>query len=214
MLDGEFKNKVSASSSTGGLDKDSGFCLHAHAPLRAMPIIEICLIIFLALWVLGNGLYSLRWVRLYQFLSRVNGCLLFVRWGVFSNRDPARRAGTFELLFRERLPNEAVGEWRCAAVGHCWSWSAWLWLPERYRAAAIQNLGRQIKTRFSQARVDPQTVSEYIRVLETVAADLCPTTNGAQRDFRLVRRFPSGAGDDEEVLTFTRSHYHPHALGK
>ncbi|HWZ95159.1 MAG TPA: hypothetical protein VNW30_08200 [Opitutaceae bacterium] len=176
-----------------------------------MPFFEICLTALLALWALGSGLYLLRVPRLHRWLVRMNRGLWFVDWGVFLASDPSKRAGTFELVFRDRRPDEREAPWRTAATGHCWSWRASVWLPERYRAAAIQNLGRRIKLRLARTSPASPLVSRDARRLGDYLARLCPAPAGTMREVRLVRRFPSGVVPDDEVLIFSRP---AHAAGE
>ncbi len=169
-----------------------------------MSPLEIGLAVFLLTWALGSVLFVLPMPRVHRWLARVNRCRFFVTWGVFSNRDRSRRAGTFEVVIRESKPDEVAARWRTVASGYSWSWRSFCWWPQRYPAAAIQNLGRQIRQSLTQAPAAWQPAMSRARVLGDYAARVDPEIAAKPVEFRLLRRFPGGGVPDEVVLVFSR----------
>lgn len=186
-------------------------CAVTGVPVVRMSPPEIGLAVLLVLWTLGSVLFVLPIRRVQRWLGSINHFRFFVTWGVFSNRDRLRRAGTFELVVREVDLVGGVSRWRTVASGYSWSWRSFCWWPQRYPAAAIQNLGRQIKRSLTQAPPGWQPAMSRARVLGDYAARVDPETSAKSTEFSLLRRFPGGGAPDEVVLVFSRppdSHGH------
>lgn len=166
-----------------------------------MRAIEIFLTALLAFWALGSVLFLWRIPRLHPRLARWNRSRVLVHWALFSPSDYTLRPGTFELRYRDRAPEGTVGPWRVGAVGHCWSWRAALWLPERWLATALQNRGREI---LALMRREVPLKAVAVRRAEFLAQYLerrVPRAPGVVREHQLVRRFASD-GTAENVLEF------------
>lgn len=156
------------------------------------------LIALLALWALGSVLFLFRIPGLHRWLVRWNGSRAFVHWSLFSATDPSLRPATVELWYRDHDPAGRGADWRLGASGHASAWRAALWLPERFPAAAVQNVGRSVHLCVQR---DPPAIEAANRHAASLAAYLrrvCPLAAGTTREHRLVRRFASD--DSEEVL--------------
>lgn len=180
------------------LDNPGLFCLHGLRYER-MSHPEFCLAAILIVWALGSLLFLLRLPWLHRALTRMNRVQWFVRWGVFLTGDSSRRPGVFELLYRDRNAGGGSGPWQTAASGDSWSWRSALWRPERYSAAAVQNIGRHLKTLLERTPPGTTPAAAEARILHDYLDRCRPAPSSGGREARLVRRFPSGSAPDEEV---------------
>ncbi len=176
-----------------------------------MSSFDFCLIAVLALWALGSLLFVFRIPRLHSVLARFNRSRVFVHWELFSPSHTALRPGTFEVIYRDRDGEGNVTAWRAGASGFCWAWHAFIWLPERVVATAVQNLGREIISYVRRQPPASRLADRDARILEAYLGRQQPLLPGVVREIRLVRRFESEASLEECVLRFSAS---PHAAGE
>ncbi len=165
-----------------------------------MSFFEILLATVLMLWALGSVLFLFRIPGVHGWLRRFNRCKPFIHWGVFSTSDPSLRSGTFEIVVIDRGRVVAEERGRIVASGFCWSWRAFFWMPQRYYASVIQNMGREFKMWLSQTPPAKQSIEFNVRVLRNYVARLHPAQPGFEREIRLMRCFQSQAAPDEHVL--------------
>lgn len=171
-----------------------------------MPWLDTILASLLVLWTLGVLFFNLPLRGLNRPLDKMNGSRLFSRWSLFSPANATIRPGIFEVHFRDRVGKATDPNWQLGACGSCWAWRAFFWLPERFVAAAVQNLGREIRSCFGQRPPLTALGMERARVLEALIERRHPRVGTAPREFRVVRRFASD-GTMEKVLEFPgRSH--------
>lgn len=167
-----------------------------------MPLPETCLTGLLTLWALGSVLFLLRIPWLHRWLVRWNGSRGFVHWSLFSASDPTRRPGTMEVQYRDRDPQGNVTDWRVGATGHHWAWHAALWSPQRFVAAAVQNVGRDIHWCLNQEPPATRGAQQHAEILAAYVQRHHPLPAGAVRTHQLVRRFASD-GTIENVFSFS-----------
>lgn len=171
-----------------------------------MPWLDTILVSLLVLWTVGALLYNVPATAAHRWMERLNGSRCFSRWSLFLPANPAVKPGIFEVHFRDRGPDGTFSEWRLGASGFRWAWTASFWLPERFLAAAVQNLGREVRSCFAQR---PPLAAEGMERAGRLAAwvERChPRAAGTEREFRIVRRFLSD-GTIEKVLEFSgRTH--------
>lgn len=168
-----------------------------------MSMLDLFLVAILLLWSAASLLFLFPIPRVRRRLVRLNQSRIFARWGLFTSKDSALRPGTFEFDYRDRDRDGNVSAWQSGPRGYAWRWYAFLWLPQRATALAIQNLGREIKTHLHQ---DPPNVEAATQVGQIVLADLRsrnPPSPGMVRELRAVRRFASDPEIEEHVMTFS-----------
>ena len=158
-------------------------------------------------WGLASFLFVFRIPGLHPFLVRVNGSRAFVHWGLFTPSDPATRPGTYVLEYRDRGQDGQTGTWQTGASGHFWAWHAFLWLPERAIALAVQNMGRDIKSCLYQKPPIMKPAVKTARILEAYVARKHPSAPGAVRELRIVRRFVGDSTSDECIMVFSASNH-------
>jgi hypothetical protein len=174
-----------------------------------MPLLEICLTAWLVLWALGSVLFLFRIPGLHPWLARWNGSRLFVHWSLFSASDPTQRPGTMELLYRDHDVAGNVTDWRLGATGHQWMWHAALWLPRRFVAASVQNVGRNIHWCLNQEPPLLDGARRHGEILVAYVQRYHPLAPGSRREFQLVRRHASD-GEVEPILHFTADSHGPY----
>lgn len=167
-----------------------------------MFILEPCLIGILVLWACSSLLFCFRVPKLHFRLVRINRSKLFVHWSLFSPSTPALRPGTFELLYRDRDGSGGVSEWRTGASGYGWAWHACVWLPRRYIASAVQNLGREIRSHAFQEPPQSALAMRYAVVLRDYVDRTHPQPTNCIREMRIVRRFASDDSVEELIWDF------------
>lgn len=171
-----------------------------------MSFLDTCLIALLALWALGSVLFLFRIPGLHRWLARWNGSHAFVHWSLFSAGDPSRRPATVEVLYRDRDSAGNWTEWQLAASGHASSWRAAVWLPGRYPAAAVQNVGRKIHACLQWEPPAVESAHRHAAILAAYVQRIRPCTPGTTREYRFLRRFASDA-TSEHLLSFSSANH-------
>jgi hypothetical protein len=167
-----------------------------------MSVLEISFTGILALWALGSALFVFRLPGVHGVLKRAGKGVFFMHWSLFSPSDESLRAGTMELSYRERRADGTTTPWTVAALGHCWSWRAAFWLPERFLATAIQTHGRDVRTLVKREIPSMAAARARARMMAEFVERCQPAGPGTIREYRLVRRFASD-GAAEELLELT-----------
>lgn len=167
-----------------------------------MGVIEITVIAILALWTLASVGYcsrNPRWHLLTRWNRQFCACS---SWRLFGADDRAAPSGVVELDYRDHRASDESAPWM-TVKDSCWSWHAFLWMPDRRLANRVYYLIRELAACVKRPPTADHPLPLPARMIANYSCRRTPLRAGERREFRLVVRHRPETSDPETLYTFS-----------
>ncbi len=169
-----------------------------------MGLLESTVIAAFAFWTLGSLGYCCRNRRWRVFARWNRQFRVFTSWRVFNADDSAVDSGVLELDYRDRGGSGEEAPWTVVRDA-CWSWHAFMWMPERRVANRVYYLIRELAAGLPGAGLPAgnAAVPAPARIIGDYLGRTYPPTSGGIREFRLVVRHRLKHPSAETIYSFS-----------
>lgn len=156
----------------------------------------------LTLWTVVSVGYCFRPLRSRLFPRWNRQFHTWTTWRLFGTDDRAVLSGVLELDYRDLGPDGSPGPWTTVEAT-CWSWHAFLWLPERRLANRVYHLIRELAAAIERARTTSPALLPQARLIGAYLRRRHPIASGKIRELRLVIRHQVQGPSEKTLCSFS-----------